>query len=96
MHPLYNPEALTDDELQDKIGKCYEQLHYQSQFGRQTMLASIRQTLDSLEYEKEQRFAKQMAAEKEKTDQRLKQKGQIKSDHITLGEIAPVPKDETE
>ena len=65
MHPLFNPDSLSDDELQDKLGKAYEQLHYQHQLGRQTMLNSIRQTIDALEHEREVRFAKQQAAEKE-------------------------------
>ena len=84
MHPLYNPESLTDDELQDKLGKCYQMLSYQSQFGRQATMDSIQQVIDTLEYEKERRTYERQRAEEE----RQKQKNKNRDDGtITLGEV---------
>jgi len=83
MHPLYDPSSLSDDELQDKLGKSYQMLNYQSQFGRQGTMDSIRQVIDALEYEKEKRFQDRQRAEQERQKQKNKDP---KSDTIELGE----------
>lgn len=85
MHPLYNPESLTDDEIHDKLSKCYQMLNYQSQFGRQATMDSIRQVIDTLEYEKERRYYERQKAEEQK--QKQKSKGNEKDGTITLGEV---------
>mgnify|MGYP000154354490 CR=1 FL=1 len=84
MHPLYNPSALSDDDIQDKLAKCYQALNYQSQFGRQPTMDSIRQVIDSLEYEKERRIYERQKAEQAKQKQKAKDS---QSDHIELGEV---------
>lgn len=84
MHPLYDPSTLTDDEVQDKLGKCYQMLHYQSQFGRQQSMDSIRQVIDTLEYEKERRAYNRDQAEQDRMRAKSKNK---QSDTIELGKV---------
>lgn len=84
MHPLYDPSSLSDDDIQDKLGKCYQMLNYQSQFGRQATMDSIRQVIDTLEAEKERRIYERQKAEQDRQRQKSKEQ---QSDHIELGEV---------
>lgn len=84
MHPLYDPSTLTDDEVQDKLGKCYQMLHYQSKFGRQQSMDSIRQVIDTLEYEKERRAYNRDQAEQDRVRAKSKTKN---TDIIELGKV---------
>jgi hypothetical protein len=88
MHPLYDPSTLTDDELQDKLSKANQMLNYQSQFGRQQSMNSIRQVIDTLEYERERRIYVRQKTEEDKTKTRqAKSKDGIPSQNIELGHI---------
>jgi len=88
MHPLYDPSTLSDDELQDKLSKANQMLNYQAQFGRQQSMDSIRQVINTLEYERERRMYERQKTEEDKARAKaLKQKGNKHSDVITLGEV---------
>lgn len=55
MHPLLDPREYTDDQLTEKIKKCNLFLAQQLQVGNMSAVDSIRQVLDTLEFERQER-----------------------------------------
>jgi len=93
MNPIYDPAALTDDELLEKIGKANAFMHIQSELGHTPTVDSIKHVLESLELERITRFQNQ-------TTEEQKKKNPKSLDAITLGELDltphPVYEDEDE
>ena len=81
MHPTYDPEGLTDEQLLDKITKLHNYLSREVNYGHDSMVQNIHVMLDTLEAEKEQRM---VTAQQEE----LRKKGIDITETIEVGVIA--------
>ena len=55
MHPFVDPSNLTDEEILEKLKKCYNYLGMQSDLGHNDAVSSIQQVIAVYETEKDKR-----------------------------------------
>ena len=58
MHPFLDTSKLTDEEIMDKLKKAYLALQYHTSVGRNPTVQSIKEIIDALEMERQERTAK--------------------------------------
>jgi hypothetical protein len=58
MHPFLDVRKLSDEEIIERLGKAYQYMHYQSSMGHNPTVVSIKEVIQSLEDERNQRMAK--------------------------------------
>lgn len=58
MHPFLDVKKLTDEELIEKLGKAYTHMNMQKTLGHSPAVLSIREVIQSLEDERNQRMQK--------------------------------------
>lgn len=60
MHPFLNTSKLTDDEIIDRLGKAHQYMAYQTSLGHNMTVQSIKEVIQDLEHERNQRITKEM------------------------------------
>jgi hypothetical protein len=63
MHPFLDVTKLSDEEIIDRLGKSYAYMNYQSALGHNATVQSIREVVQALEDERQDRTKKNFAAE---------------------------------
>lgn len=58
MHPFLDVTKLTDEEIIERLGKAYSYMNHQSGLGHNPTVHSIREVIQSLENERQQRMEK--------------------------------------
>lgn len=66
INPLYNVKDLTDDQILEKLKKCYTSLENYNRLGHNSMVDSIESTIATLELEQRDRMTTNMSGEFEK------------------------------
>ena len=89
MHPTYDPSALSDDELLEKLQKLYSSIGKEQDHGHNSMVFNIRVMIETLEAEKEQRLVKAQTEE-------LRKKGIDPDEPIDIGTISDYPNNNEE
>jgi len=80
MHPFLDVGKLTDEELIERLGKAYSFMNAQKQLGHVPTVHSIKEVIQSLEEERQNRMRKNM-------DEEFKRKYPKDLDPITLGKL---------
>lgn len=86
MHPLINPSSLTDEQIRDKLKKCYEYLQMQESLGHNDTVTSISNIIDILEFERDERLEKELSETFEEPED-----GEL----VALGEVDEMSFDES-
>lgn len=60
MHPFLDVSKLTDEDIITRLSKAYSYMNYQSSLGHSPTVQSIRDIIQSLEYERAHRMNKRM------------------------------------
>lgn len=80
MHPFLDVSKLTDDEILERLGKAYTYMNAQVALGHNPTVHSIKEVIQSLENERNDRFAK-------KSEEEYKKKFPDKNTPIELGKL---------
>jgi hypothetical protein len=60
MHPFLDVNKLTDEEIIERLGKAYSYMNYQSSLGHNSATHSIKEIIQSLEDERNDRMGKRV------------------------------------
>jgi hypothetical protein len=80
MHPFLEVSKLSDEDIINRLGKAYAFMNYQTALGHNATVHSIKDVIQSLEDERENRMNKHM-------DEEYKRKYPTAMDPIDLGKI---------
>jgi len=58
MHPFLDVSKLTDEEIIERLGKAYQYMNYQVSLGHNATVFSIKEVIQDLEDERNQRMMK--------------------------------------
>lgn len=80
MHPFLDLNKLTDEDIVDRLGKAYTFMNAQTALGHNATVHSIREVIQSLEDERQNRMQKMM-------DEEYKRKNPDDKSIIELGKL---------
>lgn len=63
MHPFLNVSKLTDEEILSRLSKAYQHMNFQVSVGHNATVQSIKEVIQDLENERNERMNKQMDTE---------------------------------
>jgi hypothetical protein len=58
MHPFLDVSKLSDEDIIDRLGKAYQYMNYQTSLGHNATVFSIKEVIQDLEDERNQRMMK--------------------------------------
>lgn len=80
MHPFLDVSKLTDEEILERLNRAHQFLAYQKALGHMPTVQSIEEVIESLDYERERRLARNI-------DEEFKKKYPKDLDPIDVGKI---------